>query len=188
MSHETKQKQNKRNKQNWTSFTKDNSQPKDSSAFHNKKSLNSLSLPSQKLQNQQMQQQQKENNCRKASENLQLLKQKHSLTSSEKGQAQETGLWRPGTTLIVGDSMLNGVEERKMPSYVKVRNFPGSTVRDIYDYVKPLLRKRHLMYSCMSVRMMLLILILAPLSVSSLTLKNAVRVSCLMARSPYHCQ
>ena len=38
--------------------------------------------------------------------------------------------------------MLNGVEERKMPSYVKVRNFPGSTVRDMYDYVKPLLRKR----------------------------------------------
>ena len=38
--------------------------------------------------------------------------------------------------------MLNGVKERKMPSYVKVRNFPGSTARDMYDYVKPLLRKR----------------------------------------------
>ena len=31
--------------------------------------------------------------------------------------------------------MLNGVEERKMPSHIKVRNFPGSTVRDRYDYV-----------------------------------------------------
>ena len=38
--------------------------------------------------------------------------------------------------------MLNGEEERKMQSYVKVRNFPGSHVRDMYDYVKPLLRKR----------------------------------------------
>ena len=38
--------------------------------------------------------------------------------------------------------MLNGEEERKMQSYVKVRNFPGSSVRDMYDYVKPLLRKR----------------------------------------------
>ena len=29
-----------------------------------------------------------------------------------------------------------------MPSNVKVRNFPGSTVRGMYDYVKPLLRTR----------------------------------------------
>ena len=29
-----------------------------------------------------------------------------------------------------------------MPSNVKVRNFPGSTVKDIYDYMKLLLRKR----------------------------------------------
>ena len=28
-----------------------------------------------------------------------------------------------------------------MPSYIKVRNFPSSTIRDMYDYVKPLLRK-----------------------------------------------
>ena len=117
-----------------------------------------------------------------------LLKQKHSLTSSEKGQAQETGLWKPGTTLIVGDSMLNGVEERKMPIYVKVRNFPRSTIRDMYDYVKPLLRKRpsHVLFHVGT--NVLLILILAPLSVSSLTLKNTLRVNCLIARSPYHCQ
>ena len=77
------------------------------------------------------------------SENLQLLKQKDGLTSSAKGQTQETGLWRSGIILIVGDSMLNtGVEERKMPSNAKVRNFSGSTIRDMYDYVKPVLRKR----------------------------------------------
>ena len=34
------------------------------------------------------------------------------------------------------------VEERKLSSSVKVRNFPDSTVRDMYDYVKPILRKR----------------------------------------------
>ena len=42
--------------------------------------------------------------------------------------------------------MLDAVEERKILSYVKVRNFPGSTVGDMYDYVKPLLKKKgHLM-------------------------------------------
>ena len=38
--------------------------------------------------------------------------------------------------------MLNGAEEREILSCLKVRNFPGLAVRDMYDYVKPLLRKR----------------------------------------------
>ena len=38
--------------------------------------------------------------------------------------------------------MLNGVEKRKSPSNVKVGNFCGSTVRDIYNYVKLPSRKK----------------------------------------------
>ena len=141
-SQETNQKRNKGVKQNRTSLTIENRQRKESSALQNENVLNNQHLPRKKLQGQQAKQQQKERHCQNNSENLQLLKHKNGPASSETGKTQETGLWKPGTILVVGDSMLNGVEERKMPSYVKVRNFPGSTVRDMYDYVKPLLRKR----------------------------------------------
>ena len=141
-SQETNQKRNKGVKQNRTSLAIENRQRKESSALQNENVLNNQHLLRKKLQDQQAKQQQKERHCQNNSENLQLLKHKNGSASSETGKTQETGLWKPGTILIVGDSMLNGVEERKMPSYVKVRNFPGSTVRDMYDCVKALLRKR----------------------------------------------
>ena len=40
--------------------------------------------------------------------------------------------------------MLSGTEERKIPKRdrkVKVKNFPGATVDDTSDYIKPLLKK-----------------------------------------------
>ena len=107
----------RKNETNCTSLGTDNSQPEESSGAQNGKVQKAPTT--------------KEKDCLNASDNL-----------PEKGQTQETGLWILGTILIVGDSMLNGVEERKMPSHIKLRNFPGSTVRDIYDYVKLLLRKR----------------------------------------------
>ena len=48
------------------------------------------------------------------------------------------------TTLIVGDCMFSGIEERRISKSdrkVKVKNFPGATIDDMYDYIKPLLRK-----------------------------------------------
>ena len=51
--------------------------------------------------------------------------------------------WKKGTTLIVGDSMLAGIEEKRISGNrsVKVRIFPDATTHDICNYLKPLLKK-----------------------------------------------
>ena len=64
--------------------------------------------------------------------NESLSKQKHQ------------GLYPSGTTVIVGDSIINGViEERinKKNRPVKVRNFPGATVPDM-EYLFPIIQKK----------------------------------------------
>lgn len=51
--------------------------------------------------------------------------------------------WSRNTTVIVRDSMLSGFDERKIPKRdreVKVKNFPGTTIDDMFDYIKPLLK------------------------------------------------
>ena len=48
------------------------------------------------------------------------------------------------TTLIVGDSMLPGIDEKRISKRdrkVNVKNFPGATIDDMYNYIKPLLKK-----------------------------------------------
>ena len=51
--------------------------------------------------------------------------------------------WAKGTTLIAGDSILNGIEESRLRNKkVKVRAFPGARVDDLYDYLAPLVKKR----------------------------------------------
>ena len=51
--------------------------------------------------------------------------------------------WPANTILIIGDSMLGGIEESKMKRYrVKVRSNPGACVDDLYDYIAPLLKKK----------------------------------------------
>ena len=55
------------------------------------------------------------------------------------------GLYPSGTTIIVGDSIINGViEERinKKDRPVKVRNFPGATVADMEHYLIPVIQKK----------------------------------------------
>ena len=50
-----------------------------------------------------------------------------------------------GTTVIVGDSIINGViEERinKKDRPVKVRNFLGATVADMENYLIPIIQKK----------------------------------------------
>ena len=52
---------------------------------------------------------------------------------------------RNNDVYIVGDSMLNGLDERKMKTgngNVKVRAHPGATVTDMLDYLKPISRKQ----------------------------------------------
>ena len=65
--------------------------------------------------------------------NESLSKQKHQ------------GLYPSGTTVIVGDSIINGViEERinKKDRPVKVRNFPGATVPDMEHYLIQIIQKK----------------------------------------------
>ena len=52
--------------------------------------------------------------------------------------------WSRNTTLIVGDSTLSGTDERRISKRdrkVKVKNFPGVIIDDMYDYIKSLLKK-----------------------------------------------
>ena len=50
--------------------------------------------------------------------------------------------WSKGTVLIMGDSTLNGVQEKMMGPRYKVRAFPGAIVRDFYHHAIPLLEKK----------------------------------------------
>ena len=52
--------------------------------------------------------------------------------------------WSKDINLIVDDSMLPGIDKRRISKRdrkVKIKNFPGATIDDMYDYVKPLLKK-----------------------------------------------
>ena len=54
----------------------------------------------------------------------------------------QSHFWPNGTTLVVGDSILQGIKENKLKKYnIKVRCFPGCQIDDLYDYVRPLLKK-----------------------------------------------
>ena len=47
-------------------------------------------------------------------------------------------------TLIVGESMISGIDQQRLSvtgRIVKVRSFPGATINDMYDYIRPFLKK-----------------------------------------------
>ena len=58
--------------------------------------------------------------------------------------SQNNAVWPKGTTLLVGDSMIGGVFENWIApaKKIKVRTFPGAVVNDLFDYLRPLLRKK----------------------------------------------
>ena len=77
---------------------------------------------------------------KKHQEKFTQIKKPHILPNSN----EKLQKWDRNTTLIVGDSMLSGIEERRIAKRnrkVKVKNFPGATIDDMYDYIKPLLKK-----------------------------------------------
>ena len=45
---------------------------------------------------------------------------------------------------VIGDSLLNGIEESKLSSKgnIKVRNYPGATTEDLKDHANPTIRKK----------------------------------------------
>ena len=53
----------------------------------------------------------------------------------------ERALWNNRTTLIVGDSMLYGLDESRLKN-CKVRIYPGSSIEDMHYNLVPLLRKK----------------------------------------------
>ena len=52
-----------------------------------------------------------------------------------------SALWKRGTTLIVGDSMLYGLDESRLKT-CKVRIYPGASIEDMHYNLIPLLRKK----------------------------------------------
>ena len=52
--------------------------------------------------------------------------------------------WPAGTCLIVGDSILTGIDEKRLSNknqLVKVRDFRGATIDDLKHHLVPLLKK-----------------------------------------------
>ena len=60
----------------------------------------------------------------------------------ETGVTLEKNVWAKGTVLITGDSIVLGLQEKKMGKNVKVRGFSGVNINDFYTYLIPLLRKK----------------------------------------------
>ena len=59
-------------------------------------------------------------------------------------KVEDKSKWRKNTALIVGDSMISGIDQQGLSvkgRIVKVRSFPGATINDMYDYIRPLLKK-----------------------------------------------
>ena len=61
----------------------------------------------------------------------------------EETQKKVTQKWKKGTVLITGDSMLTGIDERRMQTRnnVKLRPFSGASTEDMRSYLKPLMNK-----------------------------------------------
>ena len=108
---------------------------------------------SEEHQNQELQQQQVIENRSIITIESQLTefrkKQQEKFTKTKKPHVspksnENLHKWDKNTTLIVGDSMLSGIAERRISKRdrkVKVKNFPGATIDDMYDYIRPLLKK-----------------------------------------------
>ena len=65
------------------------------------------------------------------------------LTIENVGKISLIRQWKKGTTRIVDDSMLAGIEQKHISGNgsVKICIFPGATTHNMYGYRKPLLKK-----------------------------------------------
>ena len=66
----------------------------------------------------------------------------------DKKQPKETNnnsLWPSGTCVIVGDSMVNGIDEKRLSKKhgnVKVFHFSGARIEEINQYIAPIIKKQ----------------------------------------------
>ena len=79
----------------------------------------------------------------KKSSNVVNQTKPESKNTNEISSPQTKVLYKENTIVIAGDSMLNGLEENRMFSknLVKVRTFPGATVDDMKDFLRPIATK-----------------------------------------------
>ena len=56
-------------------------------------------------------------------------------------ELDECALWRRGTTLIVGGSLIYGLDESRLKN-CKVHVFPGASIEDMYYNIVPLIRRK----------------------------------------------
>ena len=70
--------------------------------------------------------------------------QTENINNADNNTAQENNEWRKGTIVILGDSTISGLIEKKMSRNrkIKVRYFPGAKIKDMYHYAIPLLKKK----------------------------------------------
>ena len=56
----------------------------------------------------------------------------------------QNNIWPKNTVLIAGDSMVGNINETTLSRryHTKVRCFRGSTIKDMHDYLKPLIKKK----------------------------------------------
>ena len=71
--------------------------------------------------------------------------QTENINNTDNSTVQENNEeWRKSTTLILRDSAISGLIEKKMSRNrkIKVRYFPGAKIKDMYHYAIPLLEKK----------------------------------------------
>ena len=64
---------------------------------------------------------------------------------SNKEECQEVHQWPKGTVAIIGDSMVSGLKEElgsNKKQQVEVTCCRGATVEDMFDYIKPILKRK----------------------------------------------
>ena len=79
---------------------------------------------------------------RKKKEEYYKYKQSVCSDAGEKDKSVKSNQWPIGTTVTVGDSILNGIVEEKLCGQgrlVKVKRFPGSAVDDLSHHIIPII-------------------------------------------------
>ena len=89
------------------------------------------------------QESQREDDDKSTSSEWQTVKRKEKQQPKQKTSARKPN--KSSTTMIVGDSIISKLEGWKMSNkdnQVIVNSFPGATVDDMADHIKPIIRKR----------------------------------------------
>lgn len=67
------------------------------------------------------------------------------ITENGTEEADDDEDWEPNTVAVIGDNMLNGLDEKRLGGKnwnVRCRHFPDSQVNDFFEHIKPILKKK----------------------------------------------